>query len=150
MEALYALVEDPNTIIVVENCDHKHKQFMQDHKQKIACVIYWASWSERSKVDLKNIREKLKKYQQKGVEFLFVSVDNIPKRHEAFSLEYNLPESDNVRIGRFSEITEKGFRLGIVPTYQIYYKGKLRYHKDAPPGSLQFDQELDKLIRKLH
>jgi len=31
MDTLYALVDDPNKFIVVEHCDHKHRQFRNEH-----------------------------------------------------------------------------------------------------------------------
>ena len=31
MDTLYALVENPSTGIVIENCDHQHRTFRREH-----------------------------------------------------------------------------------------------------------------------
>ncbi|MEL6558914.1 MAG: carboxypeptidase-like regulatory domain-containing protein [Bacteroidota bacterium] len=131
-----------------KNAEKFYRQFLIDHKKDKLCLVYWASWSDSSREHLKNMQSAIPDYQRQGIRFLFVSVDNIPKNMKKSASEFNLPHENSVRVGRFSDIFDRSFRLGLVPTYRLYHKGKLFYHGDAPPGSEEFDQQVRRLLKK--
>ena len=139
---------DAEAAVEVIRSEEAYGKFMEDHKKDNVCVVFWASWSDSSRAHMKELQNAVSNYQKQGIQFLFVSVDNVPQNMRKYADRYNLPDSVSIRIGRFSKITGKGFRLGIVPTYRLYHRGKLFYHGDAPPGTKVFDREVSKLMKK--
>lgn len=146
------LKEETQEIYFINSQKQKQtlSQILEENKNKVIYVDFWASWCAPCRTLMPVSRELHKQYKDKDVVFLYLSIDNDFEKWQKANRDEGLSQN------RFSLLAVnypnanfyKELNLRTIPRYLLYDKQGNLVHKNAPsPDSDIIKQELDKLLK---
>ncbi|MFY7908437.1 MAG: TlpA family protein disulfide reductase [Emticicia sp.] len=135
-----------------EVLDINNKQFVFDklNQSPLTYIDFWASWCFPCLKEM-SVSKKLKEeYREKGVNFLYISIDENPASWEKAMKQIGLLENESFILPKNteSEIAKK-YKINSIPRYMIIDKDGKVINQDAPrPSDPKIRQIFDELLRK--
>ncbi|MDZ4149180.1 MAG: TlpA disulfide reductase family protein [Flavobacteriaceae bacterium] len=125
-------------------------EILSKHKGKLIYVDFWASWCAPCRAAMPNSRALHQKYSDKGIVFLYVSIDkDLQEWMQASKEEGLLLDGENNLIALNYPEAElyRNLILSSIPRYLIYdKKGELIYKNAPAPNSAEIAELLEKLL----
>lgn len=122
---------------------------LKDNEGKLIYVDFWASWCAPCRAAMSNSKVLREKFSDRGVVFLYISIDsdlhewiNASKEEGLLNYKNNLIALNYPEAELYRNIT-----LRTIPRYLIYDKRGILAYKNAPaPNSEQIENLLEKLL----
>lgn len=128
--------------------DISWNRIIESNKGKVLCIDFWASWCAPCIAELPYSFKLKKEFENKDIEFLYVSIDAGKQRWLDASGNLGFPQMNNcfmVKKIQGSKIKEH-FKIETIPRIIVYNKSGDVVSIDAPAPS---DPALKKLLNKL-
>jgi len=126
-------------------------EILSKHKGKLIYVDFWASWCAPCRAAMPNSRALNQKYSDKGIVFLYVSIDKDLLEWMQSSKEEGLlldGENNLIALNYPEAELYRNLNLSSIPRYLIYdKKGDLIYKNAPAPNSKQIAELLEKLLK---
>ncbi len=118
---------------------------LSDHRGEVVLLNFWATWCPPCREETPELVNLYKKYKNKGVEFLGISVDKQGKSVvkpfvEKYDILYPITIDDGHIMKKYGPVT------GYPTTYIIGPKGDLRYFAAGAVTAKEVKTRLDELI----
>ena len=119
---------------------------LSDYKDKILIVDFWATWCVPCVKEFPHLEKFYKKYKDKDVELIAISVDSDLKKVQKFVTknDYTFTILHDI-----DHETAKSFKIGLIPT--LFIVGKDGKIKEDPlvGGKRNIDEILEEKIKNL-
>lgn len=129
--------------------DHRRivKDLLEQNKDEVIYIDFWASWCNPCISEFIKSSKVVNEYQDLGVRFVYVSIDQNKERWLKFRERYGLKDKEHYRIADDKEMM-KLYSISSIPKYMLITP-EGRVFKDAPPPSLpEFKEWLAPYIKK--
>lgn len=117
-------------------------------KKSIIYVDFWASWCAPCRAEMPASKKLYEEYNKKGVDFLYISIDDNPAAWGRAVKQLNLPKEINYLIlnTKKSQLLRK-YNINSIPRYIILKDGKIIY-SDAPrPSDNRIHSIFDSILK---
>lgn len=120
-------------------------EITSDSTNDVVYVDFWASWCGPCLYEMQSTTDIVEEYQQKGVKFLYASIDFNREKWKAMDDDLGLGRYKSIWLGGNSEIQEQ-YAVETIPRYLIFKNGEL-INDDAPrPSQPEFRKIMDQLL----
>ena len=140
-------INNENDMIDINNKPTNIKNICRD--KSITYIDFWASWCAPCRAEMPASKKLYDEYNNKGVNFIYISIDaNAAAWGRAIS-QLGLPNSQNYLLPKPKEsLFIKDFKVNSIPRYMILKKGRVLY-SDAPrPSDSQIRKVFDSSLRR--
>jgi thiol-disulfide isomerase/thioredoxin len=122
---------------------------VQKNKDSIIYIDFWASWCAPCRASFPASKKLHKKYKDKPVKFIYVSVDKDFDAWQKASIKEALDYKNSFLAINYPETNfYEENQLKSIPRYMIFYKGKLVNNNAPNPSNFEIEKELDKYLLK--
>ena len=108
---------------------------LADMRGKVVIIFYWATWSKPSRDEVKTVVNVRKKYRDKGLEVMGVSLDTDQNTMQTYTDEYSMNWPEFFSEQGPNNLAIVGMHLKGIPTVWVVGKDGCVIAKD-PPGNL--------------
>ncbi|MEM7107208.1 MAG: thioredoxin-like domain-containing protein [Bacteroidota bacterium] len=120
----------------------KLRDILTNSKNEVIYIDFWASWCRPCIAEFNASKKIVEAYANKGVRFIYVSVDDRKEKWEKMKLRFGLRNREHLRIGSYSSIIQD-YEIKEIPRYMLLKRdGSIL--KNAPrPTSEEFIDLID-------
>lgn len=125
-------------------------EVINKNDSEILYIDFWASWCAPCRAEMPASKKLHDEYALKGINFLYVSIDDNVIAWEKASKQMRLTESESYLLpnSKQSEIAKK-FKINSIPRYIIIDKNGKVINRDAPrPSDPKIRELFDTLLKK--
>lgn len=118
-------------------------------KNKLTYFDYWASWCGPCRIEMPHSKRLEEKYREKGVNFIYISIDQDLTAWKRSSQQIGLSNSKSYLLinGNDSAISKK-YKISTIPRYMIMDSKGQFINQDAPrPSDPKIRQIFDELLK---
>lgn len=126
-------------------------EIINNSKEKLIYIDFWASWCAPCIKEFSSTIRLQNEYRKKGVDFIFISIDDNVDVWRKATVNYNIELQDNylfIHKGNF--IVDKTIDVNTIPRYIIMNNLGVILNSNAPrPSDPNIKELFDKLLKEL-
>ena len=117
---------------------------------KIKYLDFWASWCGACRLEIPNAKKLKADYAMKGIDFVYISMDENGGAWAKASKKEDLPEADSYILPNPKKsVIAKQFKISSIPRYVVIGKGGKVINADAPrPSDPKIRKLFDELLKQ--
>ncbi|GAB2794512.1 hypothetical protein GCM10027275_44520 [Rhabdobacter roseus] len=125
------------------------KDLKTKHAGKIIYIDFWASWCAPCRAEMPESKQLSEEYTKKGVNFVYVSIDDNAAAWERASKQIGIPDASSYLLPSSKNSTiAKQFNISTIPRYVLIDKDGKVIDADAPrPSDPKIRSLFDKLLK---
>ena len=123
-------------------------ELLYKHQGKLLYIDIWASWCHPCLVQMPYFEKLKRAYSEKGVDFIYISIDEDPKNWKWAEEKYlSFDKGNSYRVDSSGyELLKTEFNLNTVPRDLLFGRNGELLHMDAPqPSSLEIQHTLNEI-----
>lgn len=123
----------------------KLQDIFKSSKNQIIYIDFWASWCRPCITEFNKSKKVVEAYANKGVRFLYVSLDDQKEKWEKMKGKFGLQDKEHLRIGSYSSILQE-YEIKEIPRYILVKKDGSVLNSAPRPTSQEFKELIDSEI----
>lgn len=150
----YSELKKETERVVLINPERKKsslKDILDKNKGKVLFIDFWASWCKPCRSAMKKSKQKIAKYKNEEIVFIYISIDKSSKDWKNAVIEENLYLYKNnfLAINYPNASFFKQLNISSIPRYLVFNKeGELAYKNALSPDNENFDDFVKDYINK--
>ncbi|TDE15198.1 TlpA family protein disulfide reductase [Dyadobacter psychrotolerans] len=127
----------------------KRLNFNQISKGKLTYIDFWASWCKPCMAEMPYSKRLQEKYAEKGINFVYVSIDNNAAAWQRAGKKLGIPQADSYLMPSSSmSAVAKKFDISSIPRYMIMNQdGKIIQENALRPSEFKIRAVFDKMLK---